>query len=750
MFDISLSDCGVLWHQICVFFIILYQSFIMFLGRSESIKWIRRKFSKRNNTNPPTNVEHTPAKISKTYNENEENLRDLNEILVVNHTPTTGISVSVNNSKNLATIHNNNEVMSTTTTPTTTIPTNQTAPIAREEDAEEGFDETFEEQQKCKNEMIPKAEGEEYEEQYQVINEMAVRRTGGGGSKSSRVRNYLKKCKDRWLAVGLHNQMQEYHNNTGHDPKSTMSTINELDVSQDLRPITTTSAKVTDFPNNRLSSMGGASESKGSPTNCALGNVKKIEDKNNVDDDDDDDDDDVVDESYEDIDFGLGSALTKTAAGTTKKITKQGRSRNSSTNINVVGNSAQIETRQERKHLKSMAQQQKQQEHDHDNMDDDEKHVEQLVDSQQMESHIAALIDRHLACIYPVFTQTTRAVLIREARDVLVKIYHGCLTTFERQFLCKFTEIAVILKERHRVAETNKEPQLYAIWRTPTENPLINTLTSTTTAAKTTTSESGSTLKSCQLDYQDHTLYLSPLALEMLSDDLPQILQSLLIGVENSLERLSLNQLPQIPFNGDGNGGDTSCHNNNLSANTTATGTTTQTSSSSSSLRDEKNHYGTLNGRLQLPNSPKCALRRSELITKNKLHNNKYMLRRLTNRQDSMNSTSSGNSSASGLSNASSDSDSYAKSHLINTATTTTIPQTETKTNELNSPALPRFCLGNSFPHIDSDEENTEDKRNSLTDGSSIYRSASEVTNWSKAITTFSITARKSEEMYQN
>ncbi|XP_065362531.1 putative mediator of RNA polymerase II transcription subunit 26 isoform X2 [Calliphora vicina] len=237
----------------------------------------------------------------------------------------------------------------------------------------------------------------------------------------------------------------------------------------------------------------------------------------------------------------------------------------------------------------------------------------------------------------------------------------------------------------------------------------------------------------------------------MLSDDLPQLLQNLLIGVENSLERLSLNQLPQIPFNG----GD-----NNSSVNTTASAPPSSLSSTSllsSSLKDEKNHYGTtLNGRLQLPNSPKCALRRSELITKNKLHNNKYMLRRLTNRQDSMNSTSSGNSSASGLSTASSDSDSYAKSHLllntnntrninnnisnisnikstsnnnnnnnnshkiittaITTTTTATIPQTETKTNELNSPALPRFCLGNSFPHIDSDEENTEDKRNSLTD----------------------------------
>lgn len=68
---------------------------------------------------------------------------------------------------------------------------------------------------------------------------------------------------------------------------------------------------------------------------------------------------------------------------------------------------------------------------------------------------MAALIDRHLASIYPVFTQTTRAVLIREARDVLVNIYHGCLATFEQQFLCKFAEIAVILKQRHRVGEVS-------------------------------------------------------------------------------------------------------------------------------------------------------------------------------------------------------------------------------------------------------------------------------------------------------
>lgn len=289
---------------------------------------------------------------------------------------------------------------------------------------------------------------------------------------------------------------------------------------------------------------------------------------------------------------------------------------------------------------------------------------------------------------------------------------------------------------------------MYAVWRTPTVNPLIDSLataadTEPTTKTAEKLQESGSsTLKSCQLDYQDHTLYLSTLALEMLSDDLPQLLQNLLIGVENSLERLSLNQLPQIPFRS----GDTTTSNNNNT-------TTTLPPPSSLTSKDDKQRYGinTLNGRLQLPNSPKCALRRSELITKNKLHNNKYMLRRLTNRQDSMNSTSSGNSSASGLSTASSDSDSYAKSHhllnannnrnisnissinsitntnnncntnshkIITTANSVAIlTQNETKTNELNSPALPRFCLGNSFPHIDSDEENPEDKRNSLTDG---------------------------------
>lgn len=76
--------------------------------------------------------------------------------------------------------------------------------------------------------------------------------------------------------------------------------------------------------------------------------------------------------------------------------------------------------------------------------------------SSLQESKIAALIDSHLASIYPVFNETTRAVLIREARDVLVKTYHGCLPTFQCQFLCKFAEIVAALKERHHIGEVSR------------------------------------------------------------------------------------------------------------------------------------------------------------------------------------------------------------------------------------------------------------------------------------------------------
>lgn len=220
----------------------------------------------------------------------------------------------------------------------------------------------------------------------------------------------------------------------------------------------------------------------------------------------------------------------------------------------------------------------------------------------------------------------------------------------------------------------------------------------------------------------------------MLNDDLPQLLQSLLIGVEHNLERLSLNQLSQTaaPTNYDAS-------NNNLkpddSTSSSATSPHPPLAINGGNVNKTNNNAAATMPlqimKTQIPNSPKCGLRRSELITKNKLHNNKYMLRRFTNRQDSMNSTSSGNSSASGLSTASSsasDSPSYLKSQLanlnqannkVNIMGQNTKNGNETKSNDCSntSPALPRFCLGTSFPHIDSDEENAEERRHSLTDG---------------------------------
>ncbi|XP_064539788.1 rho guanine nucleotide exchange factor 40 isoform X2 [Drosophila montana] len=166
--------------------------------------------------------------------------------------------------------------------------------------------------------------------------------------------------------------------------------------------------------------------------------------------------------------------------------------------------------------------------------------------------------------------------------------------------------------------------------------------------------------------------------------ELPQLLQNLLVSVERSIERVSLNEL-QMPL---------------------ALGEDQLDEANNNSNNNNSNNIG----------SPKCALRRSDLITKNKLFNNRYMLRRLTNRQDSMNSTSSGNSNASERSSSSGSSSAGEELHghlNINNNN----KNNNNKNNNINnsnnntelvastSPALPLFCLGNSFPHIDSDEE---------------------------------------------
>ncbi|XP_017121767.2 uncharacterized protein LOC108142421 isoform X3 [Drosophila elegans] len=333
----------------------------------------------------------------------------------------------------------------------------------------------------------------------------------------------------------------------------------------------------------------------------------------------------------------------------------------------------------------------------------------------EVDATLARLIDSHLSHIYPVYWARTRAILIQQARERLVCGFDGSLARFEQQFLCKFAQIAAALRTAHQIGESwlwhpgwplatsngalvlqlsdaeiahalrpaelylciklessaesdaDCTPRLYAVWR------------------------SSRTEESVQSHCIDHEnpgqLPLSVLQLEMSTaaaalmaadgGGLPQLLQNLLVSVERSIERVSLNELQMPMHHGPGE-----------------------------DLLDEANNNGCNN----LVGSPKCALRRSDLITKNKLFNSRYMLRRLTNRQDSMNSTSSGNSNVSDRSSSSSSSsNSSAGEELLTSSAEAKKRSHIGGGNEASgastSPALPLFCLGNSFPHIDSDEE---------------------------------------------
>ncbi|KMY98161.1 uncharacterized protein Dsimw501_GD14028, isoform F [Drosophila simulans] len=332
-----------------------------------------------------------------------------------------------------------------------------------------------------------------------------------------------------------------------------------------------------------------------------------------------------------------------------------------------------------------------------------------------VDATLARLIDSHLSHIYPVYWARTRAILIQQARERLVCGFDGSLVRFEQRFLCKFAQIAATLRTAHQIGESwlwhpgwplatsngalvlqlsdaeiahalrpaelylciklessaegdaDCTPRLYAVWRS---------------------SRKEESVQSHCIDHENPgELPLSVLQLEMstaaaalmASDcgELPQLLQNLLVSVERSIERVSLNEL-QMPMHHD-RGEDS---------------------------LDEANNNGCNNNLL---GSPKCALRRSDLITKNKLFNSRYMLRRLTNRQDSMNSTSSGNSNVSDRSSSSSSSSSSSAGEELLTSHSEAKMRSNSGGNEASgastSPALPLYCLGNSFPHIDSDEE---------------------------------------------
>lgn len=68
---------------------------------------------------------------------------------------------------------------------------------------------------------------------------------------------------------------------------------------------------------------------------------------------------------------------------------------------------------------------------------------------------LAELIDRHLSHIYPVYWARTRAILVRQARELVALQYDGSLPRFEQRYLCKFAQIAATLRATHQIGEVS-------------------------------------------------------------------------------------------------------------------------------------------------------------------------------------------------------------------------------------------------------------------------------------------------------
>lgn len=164
-----------------------------------------------------------------------------------------------------------------------------------------------------------------------------------------------------------------------------------------------------------------------------------------------------------------------------------------------------------------------------------------------------------------------------------------------------------------------------------------------------------------------------PIGIEMLAEELPQLLQSLLVGVEHAINRISLDEL-NFP------------HESKYTAGETTT---------ERKLSDPA-HI------LSAQNSPKCALKRRELITKNKYLNNKYVMKRMSQKKQQLqvNSIDECKTIVGGECNVI-DLNGLNTIEMDNSGTSCSVADGKN--------TMPLFCLGGSFPHIDSDEETVDD-----------------------------------------
>jgi hypothetical protein len=162
-------------------------------------------------------------------------------------------------------------------------------------------------------------------------------------------------------------------------------------------------------------------------------------------------------------------------------------------------------------------------------------------------------------------------------------------------------------------------------------------------------------------------------------EDLPHLLQTLLVGVEHAICRIPLDELTFPPCSTVSD-----CNRQNVIDYNAADYST-----------EDKNAAS---------KRAECNLKRRELITKNNSTNKKYAIKRTT---------------CNGSSNLTNESETQDDENVVLRARELTATPNDSSTNETDSTTgavastLPLFCLGGSFPHIDSDEESGDDARKS-------------------------------------
>lgn len=186
---------------------------------------------------------------------------------------------------------------------------------------------------------------------------------------------------------------------------------------------------------------------------------------------------------------------------------------------------------------------------------------------------------------------------------------------------------------------------------------------------------------------------ITPLYIEMLAgEELPHLLQTLLVGVEHAICRIPLDELTFPP-----------CPPIIKS---------TQQKHSNDSIdngNDNIDDKSTASGKQQ---RLECNLKRRELITKNNSINKKYTtaVKRITcNGTSSSSSIECDNESET----TALDGEIIVKESVDSTNDILNGNDIQHSTDTTITSTLPLFCLGGSFPHIDSDEESGDDSKKS-------------------------------------